>query len=421
MLKKAILFCLVLLVMAFMVLISQINQTNIGNTKVLLIGIDAFTWKILNPLIETGKLPNIKRLIDDGVYGKLESIEPMVSPALWTTIATGKVFEKHGINSFAETPPGFSDPIPVTSNLRKCKAIWNILTENGRKSIIIDYYVAYPPEKINGIMVSRLNYFPERAKYRKDLQRKQKFPCMTFPSSVEKKVNRIISNLDLFEGLDSPVSAFNDLKILESVSLNFVNNRWDFFALYTPVIDGTGHHHWRHMEPEKFRDPRWEVTEEGIKKYGNLIKDLYLEVDSFIGQLLTSIGKDTITIIVSDHGMKATLEFDSKNPYDSGEHDLYDGVIVMSGKGIKKGFWLTNASVLDIAPTILYLFNLPIARDMDGKVLTEAIETSFLEKKAIRYIDTYDTFKDQKKENIPISSPFDKEIINRLKSLGYLQ
>src|SRR5262245_61079923 len=102
--------------------------------RICLIGWDAADWKMINPLLERGQMPNLHKLIDNGVMGNVASLSPMLSPILWTSIATGKHADKHMILGFAE-PDGDSGKLrPVTSTSRKSKAIWNILSEHGKRA-----------------------------------------------------------------------------------------------------------------------------------------------------------------------------------------------------------------------------------------------------------------------------------------------
>ena len=106
----------------------------------------------------------------------------------------------------------------------------------------------------------------------------------------------------------------------------------------------------------------------------------------------------------------------------SGGHDLHDGVIIVAGKNIKTDVNITGASVLDITPTILYLLGLPVAKDMDGKVLVQAIDPSYLQRSPIRYIESYDQEeKTPLKPEKPMSTPYDEQLLERLRSLGYIQ
>ena len=102
--------------------------------KVLVIGWDAGDWKVIRPLLEAGKMPTLKKMMEEGVSGNLKTLEPPFSPMLWTSIATGVRPDKHGILGFTEPDPATGSVRPVSSTSRKVKAIWNILTQKGYKN-----------------------------------------------------------------------------------------------------------------------------------------------------------------------------------------------------------------------------------------------------------------------------------------------
>jgi hypothetical protein len=121
--------------------------------RVLLIGVDAGTWDLLNPLIAAGVLPTFAHLVETGYSAKLISMEPSRSPALWTTIATGKVPAQHGIEGFVvETDDG--EEVPVTTNLRRTETLWTIASRAERAVNVVGWYVTWPAEAIRGVMVS---------------------------------------------------------------------------------------------------------------------------------------------------------------------------------------------------------------------------------------------------------------------------
>ncbi|MHC4220180.1 MAG: alkaline phosphatase family protein [Planctomycetota bacterium] len=99
--------------------------------RVLLVGWDGADWRMINPLVEQGLMPNTKRFVEQGVMGNVASLTPMLSPILWTSIATGKHADKHGILGFAEPDPVTGKVRPVAATSRTCKALWNILSEQG--------------------------------------------------------------------------------------------------------------------------------------------------------------------------------------------------------------------------------------------------------------------------------------------------
>lgn len=123
--------------------------------KVLLIGWDAADWKVIHPLLDAGKLPHLARFIEQGVMGNIATLQPCLSPMLWTSIATGKRPYKHGIHGFSEPDPVSGGIRPVTNLSRKTKAVWNILNQNDKNTITVGWWPSNPAEPLSkGVMVS---------------------------------------------------------------------------------------------------------------------------------------------------------------------------------------------------------------------------------------------------------------------------
>src|SRR5580700_5039572 len=119
--------------------------------KVLLVGWDAADWKVIHPLMDAGKMPNVQWLVKNGATGQIATLHPHLSPMLWTSISTGKRPFKHGI---PEPAPDGSGVRPVTNLSRTSKALWNILSQNDLRSVVIGWWPSHPAEPINGVMVS---------------------------------------------------------------------------------------------------------------------------------------------------------------------------------------------------------------------------------------------------------------------------
>ena len=117
--------------------------------RVLLIGWDAADWKVIMPLVDAGKMPNLARLIEEGICGNMATLQPVLSPMLWTSIATGKRPYKHGIHGFSEPDPVSGGIRPVTNLSRKTKAVWNILNQSGLNTITIGWWPSNPVEELS--------------------------------------------------------------------------------------------------------------------------------------------------------------------------------------------------------------------------------------------------------------------------------
>ena len=141
--------------------------------RIVLFGIDGADWAVIDPLIASGRLPNLGRIVREGASGTLLSMEPSASPSLWTTIATGVGPDRHGIQNFVvpiggaaalhgpveeEGAWGRASVRPVTSTMRRAPAFWNILGRYDRRVGVVGWLVTWPAEPVNGFVVS--TYLP---------------------------------------------------------------------------------------------------------------------------------------------------------------------------------------------------------------------------------------------------------------------
>src|SRR5262245_53127987 len=121
--------------------------------RVLLVGVDGVDPAIVERLSASGRLPTFTRLRREGAFGVLASREPLLSPLLWTTVATGRKAQDHGVLDFVEVSPA-GHPVPITSARRTAPALWNIAREFGRRSGFVGWYASYPAEDVLGFQVS---------------------------------------------------------------------------------------------------------------------------------------------------------------------------------------------------------------------------------------------------------------------------
>src|SRR5580704_11517614 len=122
--------------------------------RVALIGWDAADWRIIHSLLDAGLMPNLRKLVERGAMGNIATLDPPMSPLLWTSIATGKTADLHGIHGFAEPDPVTGGIRPITSTSRKVKALWNILSQSGLRSLVVNWFASHPAEPICGAYVA---------------------------------------------------------------------------------------------------------------------------------------------------------------------------------------------------------------------------------------------------------------------------
>lgn len=469
---------------------------------VLVVGLDGATKKMIDTLYRRGMLPAMGALIDNGVYGRIQSIDHVLSPSLWTSVATGKSPAKHKISSFLKISKESAAGVPFRSGDRKAKALWNILSEQGRNVGVFNWLVTYPPEQVKGFVVS--DYYPYD---------RQAASC---PGELSRVLSKPRMRRGFFSKRDTVLYAQQRIlqdNIDNAVRLQRVNPEMDLFAVYTRVLDDLQHTFWPYIEPGPLNQ---ELTARDRMKYSAAVTDAYCAVDRWIAEMKRAMPRDTVVIILSDHGFKtsahiyyplnfekiikaarvpgcrkscayhdgehwvAVLSCDNpsrvaevvegfqtargKKVYEvievgrhcvvlrqnlideesivlakknyatkkfidhaifechGGEHDYDDGIVIMSGPNIKKGAH-AQISLLDIAPTILYLLGEPVARDMDGHVVPEIFYDEFVKHHPIRYVESYER---SPKEAVPpntgpSASVLDAHMLKRLRSLGYMQ
>ncbi len=367
------------------------SRTGMGDApakKVLLIGWDAADWKVIHPLMEAGKMPVLKGLVESGASGNLASLDPPLSPIMWTSISTGKTADKHGVLGFTQPRADGSGVQPVLSSSRKVKAVWNILMQQGLKTHVIGWWPSHPAERLNGVSISNFYHHmsgpvdnptpmpagsvrPERLApileelriHPQELTGSHIQPFIPNAEHIDQAKDPRISTVAKITAECATVHA--------AATWVMEHEEWDFMAVYYDAIDHYCHGFMRFHPP--YRDG---INPELYRNYQGVVEGGYRLHDMMLHRLLELAGPETTIILCSDHGFHPdhlrplALPREPAGPAE--EHRSY-GVITMSGPGIKRDKLIYGASLLDITPTILTLFGLPTARDMDGKPLLDAL------------------------------------------------
>jgi len=357
--------------------------------KVLLIGWDAADWKVINPLLDRGLMPALNDLVNNGVMGNLATLRPILSPMLWTSIATGKRADKHGIQGFMEPDPQTGGLRPVTSTSRKVKAIWNILTQHGFKTHALGWFASHPAEPINGISVSDLYPYavaprdkawplPPGAVHpetrRETLAKLRMHPAEVTEAAILPWIPRAP---EIDQEQDKRLVAFAKI-LAENCSIHnaatwiLEHEPWDFVAVYYNGIDHFSHG-FMHFHP-----PRMEgVPEDQFEIYKDVVNGAYRFHDMMLEALVALAGPEATVMLVSDHGFHSDHLRPRGIPREPAgpavQHRPF-GIFCLKGAHIKRDERIYGATLLDVTPTILALLGLPVGEDMDGRVLVQAFE-----------------------------------------------
>ena len=445
-----------------------------ARAPILLVGLDGFEWSAVLPLLRQGKLPTIAGLLQRGAYGTLETFPGRVSPALWTSIATGKDVDKHGIYDFLRE----RNPVVFYSSAdRRTKAFWNILTDRGRRVVTVGWFVTYPAEAVNGVMVAQTN--TREVQRERHTMKGALLPGVAgqvYPRAREAQVFALMGEVEggmgalVTERLGAPVEsaperfrgplqastwAFRADAIYERTAIALARESApDLLAVYFGSTDVVGHRFWaltkqrdlpgrlfvgqagrslaQRMRPGSMANailggPFWRAMEpeEGESWPRRVLLRTYEFADGALGRLIAAMPPETTVIVVSDHGFRPWGHRDGPDAF-----FLAAGANVRSTEGpsphkLSRSHLRRVGSILDVTPTLLRLLGIPLGLDMDG----HALESEFLslpgtERPApIATHDTKEWLAARADRATPAATTSDDEAerLEQLRALGYIQ
>jgi hypothetical protein len=443
---------------------ARLAQGAVPSVRVLLVGLDGTTWKVMKPLRRTGRVPTIARLMREGAAGTLESEEPTVSPRVWTTIATGKGPERHRIMDF-ETP----------QHALRAARIWEILEGQGMTVGVHGYLVTWPPGRHRGFLVPGWEAGgpeaspPELSFVRYTPGSAAEAAAMGIAylahgarvGSLADATAAVVRYRGWTAAGYSAAAAFAQLALETDVFLHALRrHRPEFATLVVSGSDTVSHLYWRHMDARHFPD----VAPQERARFRDVIPRYYRAADRALARLLAAVPADAHVVVLSDHGngpllaARRTLSVRAAELLDalgmrqdgvsvttisgaahfeapsgavrdelrrrladvrwagsaapalavdvtagrvvraralvpegaeralrvagrtvaadellhdksfSGDHTR-QGILVVRGPRVPPGTRIRGARIRDVTPTLLALFDLPVADDMDGRVL----------------------------------------------------
>src|SRR3989442_973118 len=211
--------------------------------RTVIFGVDGLSFRVLHPLIKRGELPNFARLQREGVEAEFISAVPAVTPPAWMSLTTGLKPAKHGVYDFWE----FDTNSPTlksraVTHRKGGKAIWNILSEYGKRVIVMNVPLTYPPEPVNGVMLS-------------GLMAPNMEVTVTYPAEFQEELLQVVPNyqIDLEPAVDGGQTG--DL-IAETLKMTqnriamlrlLLQKPWDFFFIVFTGADRIQHGRWHEV------------------------------------------------------------------------------------------------------------------------------------------------------------------------------
>jgi hypothetical protein len=368
--------------------------------RVHVVGIDGFDAGLALPMAERGDLPVLARHLAAGAQGRLHPEPEQIPAIVWTTIATGRGPEAHGIRGAGarrltgmRSPVGFvgagESPLaavadvlrltrtePPSAVLRTVKTFWNVASEKGLRVGVVNWWATWPAEAVNGYVVSDRTFFKvERGlPADRDVHPPEAFaqlPHIPPAGDRERRLDLFYSAVATrFRGAQPP----------------------DLEALYLPGLDIFTMQH----TPA---DQRHDLG--ALELRLALVRDYYRFVDRVLGELTEGAGPEDVFLLVGDPG-----RLDRTNAA---------GLFLAWG-GPARGADLGTVSSRDVAPTVLHLVGLPVSGELDGRVLEAAFDDGFRSAHPVAHVARYG-----RRRAGAAASGFDREMIEELRALGYIQ
>ena len=410
-------------------------------SRVMVLGLDGMDPRTVDLLMSEGNMPNFAKLRRDGAYAPLLSAEPLLSPVVWTTIATGKGPDQHRIGHFVAVNEK-GDQLPVTSAMRKVKALWNILSDAGRRVAVLGWWATWPSEKVNGAIVS--DHFAYHFLFEQGLHGDTSAEGKTWPPDLVGKLRPLVKRPEDLTPADlAPFVTVSQQEFDRPFDLNDEISGFKWALSTTITYRNVGLELWKKEKPDTML-AYFEATDstahlfghlfrssslsgdlaEQQKRYGRAVEAMYTYADRIVGDFMAAMDDDTTLVVLSDHGFDLGALPDDPSKLRnmrrvSEKFHRVQGIVYLWGRHIKARTRLDSPSIMDIAPTVLALNGVAPARDMPGRVLSEALDM-----KSPTRVASYEPGGGTQvaAAGTPAGdSQVDPEILKRLQSLGYLQ
>jgi predicted AlkP superfamily phosphohydrolase/phosphomutase len=249
--------------------------------RVFVLGIDGLTFRVLNPLIENGHLPNFLSLKQDGAWGILRSTVPPITPAAWMSIATGLKPAKHGVLDFLDVEWIENQiNLSLVTRRKSGQAIWDILSSYDRQVAVVNVPCTYPPDEVNGVMVSGFSAPGLDSSF-------------TYPRAFRDELLKVIPDYQIDFVRHDQSETFTEEELLRLVQnmtdrrvelLDLIMRReaWDFIFFTFVGPDRLQH----------------ELLDQIIEGKSPELIDYYRRLDSILGRVMNWIGDDGVLLIV---------------------------------------------------------------------------------------------------------------------------
>lgn len=411
--------------------------------RLLVVGLDGATDKVIGPLVEAGALPHLASLAREGVHSAVRPERPILSPRIWTTFATGVEPEQHGVLDWVQRGEA---GLRLYSNLdRTAPALWNIATAHGATVGVVNWLITQPPDRVNGVMVSD-HAVPGMTESRLPMARDiatQRFGAgggdvlapevaIAFAHPQE----WVARSQQIRAGGGSPLTdvpdpftgpAWQGHPIFDFLRSNYRDDELTVrtaleveaatkprvLLVYLPGVDRVSHLLWQGIEVPAKRIPGLTIHPPALREtHRRALLAYYRFSDALLGRLMARFAADDHVVVLSDHGFEAsTSPVTMPGVHES--DDARDGILYARGPGIAPGSTAAPIHYTDVLPTLLTVLGLPVAEDLPGTA------AGFLDVEPAPSVGSYSDVAVERVESR--ASDVDGAILEKLRTLGYVE
>ena len=389
--------------------------------RVAVIALDGADWDLITELADDGRIPNLRALARGGATATLQTIQPTVSPLVWTTAATGVPPDRHGILDF------FSENTPVDAYARRTPAVWEIAEAFGRHATVVNWWAAWPPSPGNAVVydapIGHLGDAVHPAAHAPRVAKAQ-VPVGTIGyEQVRRFLNITATEYQAAVSSGNAADPVNIMRHLLAKTWTDHRVALDVFRQETPLltmIHYEGTDVVNHLGAPYHPPQRQGIPATEYRKYWPLVANYYAEIDRLIGEWMQVLPDDTTVIVMSAHGFRWGSDRPREQP--GSRAALSDhrnpGIFIAYGNHVVPSRASRSVSIYDLAPTILAILGLPASDEMPGKV-PDGLFTGIQPVEAVR-VSSYVEFFGER----PLSSgsrPNPQQYRQALQALGHVR
>ncbi len=365
--------------------------------KLVVIGWQGANWKNIHPLVDAGLMPNLRSLIERGTIANLNAAGPSDPAILWTSVATGKTADQHGVLCAIEPDPINGAPKLVRGALRKTKAVWNIAMQSGLTAHVAGWYAATPAEELNGSSVANEFVVPTApAGVPWPIWRGMIYPEELSAKAAELRLHPAELHADDLLSFVPSLAAIDHTKdqrawaltdiVAREVSMHATatwimeNQPWNLMMIGWHAL-GRACQRFMQYAPPKMAH----VSEEDFTVYSEVVTGVYRFHDLLLGRLIELAGPEATVMLAAPAAYRTGAERPTSPVIQRLRGAWYKryGVFCVAGPNIVQDELVHGVTSLDIAPTILATLDVAPGADMPGRVISDAfVRTPSLERVA---------------------------------------